>query len=185
MPAPSYWLVKSEPSVYPWSQLVAEQRTAWTGVRNFEARNHLRAMKVGDLALYYHSNEGKEIVAVAKIVGVAYPDPTAPGEDWSAVDVAPARPLARPVTLAEIKASATLSKMLLVTRSRISVVPVTPAEFDAIVARSAEPAPVLEAKAPAAGKPAKRPAKKPAAKKAAKRAKKPAAKKRPAKKPAK
>lgn len=158
MAGPASWLIKSEPSVYPWAQLVADGRTAWTGVRNYEARNNLRAMQVGDLALYYHSNEGKEIVAIAKVVRAAYPDPTAPGEDWSAVDVAPERALARPVTLAEIKASAKLATMMLVTRSRISVVPVTKAELGEIVRRGATAAP------PAATTTA--PAKKPAAKKA-------------------
>jgi predicted RNA-binding protein with PUA-like domain len=195
MAGPAIWLVKSEPSVYPWGQLVAEKRTAWTGVRNFEARNHLRAMKVGDLALYYHSNEGKEIVALARVVREAYADPTAPGEDWSAVDVAPERPLTRPVTLAEIKADAQLSKMLLVARSRISVVPVTQAELDEIVRRSETPAPAAPPKPPVkkrapakaaakavAKKPTKAPAKKPAkaASKAKARPKAPATKRRAA-----
>jgi predicted RNA-binding protein with PUA-like domain len=133
---PDHWLIKSEPYKYPWSQLARDGRTRWDGVRNFEARNHLRAMRKGDLALYYHSNEGKEIVGVAKVVREAYPDPTAPADDadWSAVDFAPAFPLAQPVTLATIKASPVLSEMLLVKRSRISVVPVTPAEYKKVLA---------------------------------------------------
>jgi predicted RNA-binding protein with PUA-like domain len=182
MAGPASWLIKSEPSVYPWSQLVAEGRTAWTGVRNFEARNHLRAMKLGDLALYYHSNEGKEIVALAKVVRVAYPDPTAPGEDWTAVDVAPERALSRPVTLAEIKADAKLSKMLLVTRSRISVVPVTQAELDDVLRRSETAAPPPPPKKVAArGASANAPLAKPATPKQAPTKKSPA-KKAPAKK---
>jgi predicted RNA-binding protein with PUA-like domain len=126
--------MKSEPFKYPWSQLVADKRTAWDGVRNFEARNNLRAMKRGDLALFYHSNEGKEIVGVMRIEREAYPDPTAePGEDWSVVDVAPVKPLAVPVGLATIKATSALADMALLKRSRLSVVPVTAAEWKTIL----------------------------------------------------
>jgi predicted RNA-binding protein with PUA-like domain len=126
----SYWLIKSEPYKYPFSQLEKDRRTSWEGIRNFEARNNLRAMKRGDLALYYHSNEGKEIVGVARVAKEAYPDPTAPqGEDWCTVDVEPVTPIKAPVALAAVKASAKLKDILLVRRSRISVVPVTPAEF--------------------------------------------------------
>ena len=124
----SVWLVKSEPSVYPFEQLVTEKKTAWDGVRNYEARNNLRAMKKGDLLLYYHSNEGKEIVGLAKVSRTAYQDPKT-DEDWSAVDVAPVKRLRKPVTLAQIKAHAKLSKMALVKKSRISVVPVTEEEL--------------------------------------------------------
>ena len=113
MAKPRYWLVKSEPSVYPWQQLVKEGRTAWTGVRNFEARNHLRAMRQGDLCLYYHSNEGKAVVGVARVLTAAGPDPTAPGEDWASVDVAPLVALAEPVTLSAIKATPALADMQL------------------------------------------------------------------------
>ena len=132
---PAFWLIKSEPSVYPWSQLVADGKTFWDGVRNFEARNHLRAMKLGDLALFYHSNEGKEVVGVARVVRAAYPDPSAAADegDWSAVDFAPVAPLARPVGLAEIKATPALAKMQLLTRNRLSVTPVAPAEFDKVL----------------------------------------------------
>jgi predicted RNA-binding protein with PUA-like domain len=126
---PSYWLIKSEPYKYAFSQLQKDRRTSWEGVRNHEAKLHLRSMKRGDLALYYHSNEGKEIVGIARVTREAYPDPTAPGEDWSTVDVEPVAPLAAPVSLASVKASGKLKGMLLVKRSRISVVPVTPAEF--------------------------------------------------------
>lgn len=127
------YLVKSEPTVYPFEQLVAEKKTAWTGVRNFEARNNLRAMKKGDTLLYYHSNVGKEIVGVAKVTRTAYADPTAEEGDWSAVDVAPVKRLTKPVSLATVKAHPLLSKMALVKKSRISVVPVTDAELAAIL----------------------------------------------------
>jgi predicted RNA-binding protein with PUA-like domain len=132
----SVWLVKSEPSVYPCDQLLEEKETAWDGVRNYEARNNLRAMKKGDLLLYYHSNEGKEIVGLAKVARTAYQDPKT-DEDWSAVDVAPVKRLRKPVTLAQIKAHAKLSKMALVKKSRISVVPVTEDEL-ALVLQLAE-----------------------------------------------
>ena len=132
---PAHWLIKSEPFKYPFSQLLKEGRTAWDGVRNVEARNHLRAMNVGDVALYYHSTEGKEVVGIARVVKAAYPDPNAePGEDWSAVDVEPICPLARAVSLAAIKANPKLKEIKLVKRSRLSVVPVTPAEFREVLA---------------------------------------------------
>jgi predicted RNA-binding protein with PUA-like domain len=123
-----YWLIKSEPFKYPWDRLVEDGATFWDGVRNYEARNHLRAMGVGDLALFYHSNEGKEIVGVARVVRAAYQDPSTE-DDWSAVDFAPVKPLARPVPLGTIKADAELSSMALVRRSRLSVTPVEPAHF--------------------------------------------------------
>lgn len=141
---PAFWLIKSEPFKYAWSQLVADGKTCWDGVRNYEARNNLRAMKTGDLCLFYHSNEGKAVVGVARVVREAYPDPTASdaadavdaaeeGGDWSAVDVAPHVALAVPVELATIKATPALAEMQLLRRSRLSVVPVTRREFDAIV----------------------------------------------------
>ena len=131
----SFWLIKSEPSVYPFEALVRDGRTRWDGVRSFEARNNLRAMKVGDACLYYHSNEGKAVVGVAKVVRAAYPDPTADdGGDWSAVDVAPVVALTRPVGLEDIKRSKALSHMVVARRSRVSVTPVTPAEFRAVLA---------------------------------------------------
>lgn len=131
--AKSHWLAKSEPSVYPFQQLVSDRRTTWDGVRSFEARNNLRAMKKGDLVLFYHSNEGKEIVGIAKVIAEAYPDPSADEGDWSAVDLAPMKPLSLPVSLAAIKADKKLSQMALIRRSRLSVVPVTPAEFQRIL----------------------------------------------------
>ena len=133
MPERQYWLVKSEPFVYSFAELVKDRKTRWEGVRNFEARNNLRAMKKGDLCLFYHSNEGKEIVGVAKVVREAYQDPTTK-DDWSAVDVAPVRALKKPVTLAEVKAHPKLSKMALVKKSRISVVPVTAEELALVLA---------------------------------------------------
>ncbi len=129
------WLVKSEPSVYAFEQLLEDRRTAWDGVRNYEARNNLRAMKKGDLCLFYHSNEGKEIVGIAKVARTAYQDPKT-DDDWSAVDVVPVKKLRKPVTLAQIKAHPKLSKMALVKRSRISVVPVTEAELADVLALS-------------------------------------------------
>jgi len=131
--AKGYWLVKSEPSVYSWERFVKEKRTLWDGVRSFEARNNLRAMKKGDTLLYYHSNEGKEIVGIAKVTKEAYADPTAEEGDWSAVGVAPVKKLAKAVDLATIKAHPLLSKMALVKKSRISVVPVTDAELKAVL----------------------------------------------------
>ena len=132
--AARYWLVKSEPNKYSWQAFAREKKTVWDGVRNFEARNNLRAMKQGDLVLFYHSNEGKEIVGVAKVSREAYPDPTAAGEDWSVVELVPVKALTRAVTLAEIKSDAQFKDMALVRRSRISVVPVTPAELKHVLA---------------------------------------------------
>ncbi|HWP05022.1 MAG TPA: EVE domain-containing protein [Polyangiaceae bacterium] len=130
---PSYWLVKSEPFKYPFERLVTERKTTWDGVRNFEARNHLRAMKTGDQLLFYHSNEGKEIVGIAKVVRAAYADPTADDGDWSVVDVAPVKALAAPVSLATIREDKKLAEMQILKRSRLSVVPVTPAEFKRVL----------------------------------------------------
>ena len=128
----SLYLVKSEPFVYAFDQLLADKKTSWDGVRNFEARNTLRAMKKGDLLLFYHSNEGKEIVGIARVSKEAYQDPTTE-EDWSAVEVTGVKKLTKPVTLATIKAHPLLSQMALVKRSRLSVVPVTDAEFAAVL----------------------------------------------------
>ena len=129
----SYWLVKSEPAKYPWDQLVKDKGTYWDGVRNYEARNNLAAMKKGDLALYYHSNEGKEVVSVARVKKESYPDPTADDERWVVVDFAPVVALKEPIALATIKADPKLQEMQLVRRSRLSVVPVTSAEFSHIL----------------------------------------------------
>lgn len=127
------WLVKQEPSAYSWNDLVADGETAWTGVRNYTARNNLRAMRKGDAVLFYHSVVGKEIVGIAKVVREAYPDPTAKEGDWTAVDLAPEKPLARPVTLEAIKGNPKLKEMALVRLSRLSVQPVTGTEFDEVL----------------------------------------------------
>jgi len=125
----NYWLVKSEPEAYAWSQLVTDGRSAWTGVRNYQARNHLRAMKSGDPVLFYHSVSEKEIVGLAKVVREAYPDPTAEEGDWSCVELAPVSPLARPVSLETIKGDKILKDMALVKNSRLSVTPLTHSQF--------------------------------------------------------
>jgi predicted RNA-binding protein with PUA-like domain len=130
---PQYWLIKSEPSAYPYAQLEREKKTAWTGIRNFEARNNLRRMRPGDLALYYHSGEGKEIVGVARVASLAGPDPTSPKEDWAAVDVEPVVALKSPVSLAAVKAIPELAEFPLVTRSRLSVAPVQEDDFRRIL----------------------------------------------------
>jgi predicted RNA-binding protein with PUA-like domain len=130
------WLVKSEPFVYSFDQLLADKKTSWDGVRNFEARNTMRAMKKGDTLLYYHSNEGKEIVGIARVAKEAYQDPTTK-DDWSSVEIAPVKPLKKPVSLAALKAHPVLSKMALVKRGRISVTPITDAELAAVLELSA------------------------------------------------
>jgi predicted RNA-binding protein with PUA-like domain len=129
--------VKSEPSVYPWSKLVEDGVAVWDGVRNFEARNNLRAMKKGDVVLFYHSNEGKAVVGVARVKREAYQDPTTK-DDWSAVDVEPVKALKRPVTLDAMRGDGTCSKMVLFRQTRLSVVPVTPQEFEAVLALAAK-----------------------------------------------
>jgi predicted RNA-binding protein with PUA-like domain len=131
--SPQFWLVKSEPDAYAWSQLVADGRTAWTGVRNFQARNHLRAMRPGDLVLFYHSVTDKQVVGLAKVAQTAYPDPTATDGDWSCVDIVPFKPLAKPVSLDQIKAEPALAEIKLLRQSRLSVMPVTKGEFDRLL----------------------------------------------------
>jgi predicted RNA-binding protein with PUA-like domain len=129
----NHWLVKQEPTSYPWEQFVKDGGTAWTGVRNFQARNHLRSMRPGDRVLYYHSVVGKEVVGLAEVARAAYPDPTAEEGDWSCVDLKPGRALDRPVTLDQIKAEPALSDIALLRQSRLSVMPLTKTEFDAIL----------------------------------------------------
>src|SRR5258706_280633 len=129
----NHWLVKSEPEAYSWSQFVKDSGTAWTGVRNFAARLHLRAMKKDDLVFFYHSGEGKEVVGIAKVVKAAYPDPTADEGDWSCVDLAPVKPFAKPVSLATIKADKVLNQMVLAKQSRLSVSPVTHEQFERLM----------------------------------------------------
>ncbi len=125
----AYWLIKTEPEEYAWSDLARDKKAAWTGVRNFAARNNLRAMAKGDLCLVYHSMTEKAVVAVAKVVKTAYADPTAEEGDWSCVDVAPAFALKLPVSLEQIKRDPILRDMAIVRQSRLSVAPVTPAEY--------------------------------------------------------
>jgi predicted RNA-binding protein with PUA-like domain len=126
--------MKSEPSTYSWADLQKDKKTGWDGVRNFTARNNLKAMKKGDLAFIYHSNEDKAIIGIAKIIKEAYPDPK--DKDWVLVDIAPERKLKNPVSLAQIKADKRFANMVLVKVSRLSVQPVKPEEFDMIVALS-------------------------------------------------
>lgn len=128
-----FWLVKSEPFKYSWDDLVKDRSTVWDGVRNAAARNNLRSMKKGDLVLFYHSNEGKEVVGIARVTKEHYPDPTADDERWRVVDLAPVKPLAEPVSLAAIKADAKLSEIALVRQSRLSVMPIPKPAFDRIV----------------------------------------------------
>ena len=131
-----YWMVKQEPTAYSWDQFVKDGRTAWTGVRNFQARNHLRGMKSGDHVLFYHSVEGKEVVGIAKVAKEAYPDPTADEGDWSCVELVPFQPLASPVTLATIKATSALEDLPLLKQSRLSVMPLTKKHYDKLLALS-------------------------------------------------
>ena len=147
----SFWLVKSEPSTYSWQDFVSERGTSWTGVRNYSARNNLRDMQKGEKVLFYHSGEDKAVVGIARVTRTAYADKTAKqgraisksprrsgdrrslNEDWSTVDLAPIKPLRRPVTLGEVKKNPRLKKMQLVRLSRLSVMPVTAAEFREIL----------------------------------------------------
>lgn len=129
----NFWLVKQEPSAYSWADFVADGKTSWTGVRNFTARNNLRAMRKGDAAFFYHSVTDKAIVGIAKVAREAYADGTATEGDWSAVDLVPEKPLPRPVSLDEIKRNAKLKEMALLRLSRLSVQPVTSAEFAEIL----------------------------------------------------
>ena len=131
--AKSYWLVKQEPSTYSFEQLVREKRACWDGVRNFQARNNLAKMRAGDRALFYHSGEAREVVGIAEVAREAYPDPTAKEPRWVAVDLVPVRPLKKPVSLEQIKATPALRTIALVRQSRLSVMPLAAAEFEAIV----------------------------------------------------
>lgn len=128
------WLIKSEPSAYSWEQLKKDKKTDWTGVRNYAARNNLRDMKKGDLAFFYHSNEGTEIVGIAKVVKEHYQDPTTKEEAWLAVDFAPHKAMKKPVKLEEIKKEPALKNMDLVRLSRLSVGKVSAEEFEKICA---------------------------------------------------
>ena len=134
----NYWLVKSEPSVYSFDQLREEKQTAWTGIRNYAARLHLRAMKKGDKVLFYHSNEGLAIVGIATVAKESYPDPTAKEGDWSAVDIKFSKKLNTPVTLDQIKKDKRLSNMALVRIGRLSTQPVTEGEWKVIMQLAGE-----------------------------------------------
>lgn len=125
----NHWIVKQEPESYSWADFLKDGKTAWTGVRNFQARNNLRAMKKGDPVFYYHSGEEKQIVGLAEVARAAYPDPTAEEGDWSAVDLAAVKPLAQPVTLGAIKSDPQLAEIALVRNSRLSVSPINAAQF--------------------------------------------------------
>ena len=128
-----HWLVKQEPEKYPWTQFVKDKGTYWDGVRNYQARNNLRAMKKGDLVMYYHSVSEKAVVGVAKVTGEAYPDPTAKEGDWSVVDLKPVKVMAEPVTLERIKVDAKLTGIALIKQSRLSVMPLRAQEFQRIL----------------------------------------------------
>jgi predicted RNA-binding protein with PUA-like domain len=130
------WLVKSEPFKYSWDDFVRDAGTVWDGVRSFAARNHLAAMRKGDLVLYYHSNEGKEVVGVARVRREAYPDPSSDDERWVVVDLEPVKPLREPVSLARIKEDSRLRDVALVRQARLSVMPLERAAFERILALS-------------------------------------------------
>jgi predicted RNA-binding protein with PUA-like domain len=136
-----FWLVKQEPSAYSWTDFVADGKTTWTGVRNFTARNNLRAMRKGDTVLYYHSVTDKAVFGIAKVIREAYPDPTATEGDWTAVDLAPEKALATPVSLDEIKRNPKLKEMALLRLSRLSVQPVTASQFKEILRMGGSRAP--------------------------------------------
>lgn len=133
-----YWLVKSEPYKYPFDQLIKDKKTTWDGVRNYAARNFLKEMKKEDQVLFYHSNEGKEIVGIAKVAKEYYQDPTTDDTNWVVVDLAPLRKLKRTVTLEQVKADKLLKEMKLIKLSRLSVQPVTEAEFDRVMELAGE-----------------------------------------------
>jgi predicted RNA-binding protein with PUA-like domain len=128
-----YFLVKSEPFKYSWEKFNEDGRTFWDGVRNYQARNNLKLMNEGDLVLFYHSNEGKAVVGIAKVVKEAYQDPTTDDANWVVVDLAPVEPLKKPVTLEQIKADEQLKDISLVRQGRLSVTCLKPEEFDRII----------------------------------------------------
>lgn len=130
----NYFLVKSEPFKYSWDQFLKDKQTFWDGVRNYQARNNLKDMKKGDLVLFYHSNEGKEVVGIAKVIKESYQDPTTTDDRWVVVDLAPLEALKQPVSLQTIKDDVFLKDTALVKQSRLSVMPLKAAEFDRIIA---------------------------------------------------
>src|SRR4029434_125831 len=132
----NFWLVKQEPSSYSWSDFLAGRQTAWTGVRNYTARNNLRKMRKGDEVLFYHSGEEKAVVGIARVTQPAYPDTTAKEGDWSAIDLAPIKSLLQTVTLRQIKSEPRLKQIPLIRQSRLSVMPLAKAEFGEIIKMS-------------------------------------------------
>ncbi len=132
----NHWIIKSEPFKYSWEQFEKDGSTFWDGVRNFQARNNLREMKVGDLCLYYHSNEGKEMVGIARVTKEHYPDPTTDDHNWVVVDVQPFQKLKKPVSLAQMKADSRLSNLGLIRQSQLSVIKISKDEFDIILSLS-------------------------------------------------
>ena len=128
-----FWLIKQEPYKYSWEQFVDEKETYWDGVRNYQARNNLQAMKKGDRVLFYHSVVGKEIKGIARVTRESYPDPTADDPAWVVVDLKPIKPMKVPVTLEQVKSHAKLKEIALIKQSRLSVMPLTPAEFKIIL----------------------------------------------------
>jgi predicted RNA-binding protein with PUA-like domain len=128
-----YWLVKQEPTAYSWDQFMADGKTDWTGVRNFQARNNLRSMKSGDQVLYYHSVNGKAVVGIAVVSREAFPDPTATNGDWSAVEIKPVRAVSPPVTLDKIKSDPALAEIPLLRQSRLSVMSLSKTEFEGVL----------------------------------------------------
>ncbi|HTR27978.1 MAG TPA: EVE domain-containing protein [Puia sp.] len=134
----AHWLVKSEPSVYSFDQLIKDKSTVWSGIRNYAARLHLRAMKKGDEVFFYHSNEGTNIVGIAKVIKEAYQDPTTDDDRWSAVDIAAVRRLHQPVSLEQIKADKRLAEMALVRIGRLSTQPVTDREWKIVLELAGE-----------------------------------------------
>ena len=135
----NYWLIKSEPFKYSWEQFETDKETFWDGVRNYQARNNLRDMQVGDLCLYYHSNEGKEVVGIAEVIKPAYQDPTTDNTQWVAVDVKPYKKLDKTVTLAQIKADPRLSDIGLIRQPRLSVISISEDHFNIILELATEP----------------------------------------------
>jgi predicted RNA-binding protein with PUA-like domain len=129
----NHWLVKSEPVKYSFETFLTDKKTVWDGVRNYQARNNLQAMKTGDLVLFYHSNEGMCVVGIASVVKEAYPDPTTDDDRWVVVELAPLEALRKPVTLEQIKADALLANIALIKQSRLSVMPLKAVEFDRIL----------------------------------------------------
>lgn len=129
-----YWMVKQEPETYSWDDFVQDGSTDWSGVRNYQARNNLRGMNVGDRVLFYHSGKGKEVVGLAEVIKSAYPDPTADDDQWVAVDLKPVKALANPVQLAAIRYDKRLSNLPLIRQSQLSVMALSKDEFDVIVA---------------------------------------------------